>query len=665
MDPLPYNVNISSQSPAIQYSPSRTQLNENIESGWNVTYAHGTTRIPFGPLGLSGDSYLQTTLSGAQLSLDWVGTAAYIYGNATSSAAYTLRIDGTEMELPGFPKGNLLGLVTGLPYGSHQLNLSLSGSDIFAFHYATLTIGIGYQGSPFTVQNRSILAAAGEGPNSPAIQYSPSRTQLNENIESGWNVTYAHGTTRIPFGPLGLSGDSYLQTTLSGAQLSLDWVGTAAYIYGNATSSAAYTLRIDGTEMELPGFPKGNLLGLVTGLPYGSHQLNLSLSGSDIFAFHYATLTIGIGYQGSPFTVQNRSILAAAGEGPNVGFFNFQPTVDSWRDNDYSFHEGKFTAAVTLPGGSHTKPIPPPIGISLDNDTTRLVFNLTNASAFFMRGIIGSFQGLMLATLTPGLDGGASKRTPFNDASSVMDTDQILYWESGLDRDQTYTVDIGKSPDADEPPNFNQINFHTLDIIDGGPKAFNPTLGQPKDPTSSTSLAVNPTITPPATGSDRRKPSAGLVAGITVGVILTVTTITILILYWLRRCKRDRTEAAEIAEASKITAFVGRKSVPQRAAPQFKHRHEHEAAPPSSESNSNLPESSDPSVLTSPTPVSVQFATPVRETDAGPVEAATLPPEYDHSWAANTALSRRVLPIPQAVMIGPVPPSDKVERHEP
>ncbi|ESK81990.1 hypothetical protein Moror_8436 [Moniliophthora roreri MCA 2997] len=511
---------------------------------------------------------------------------------------------------------------------------------------------------------------------SPAIQYSPSRTQLNENIESGWNVTYAHGTTRIPFGPLGLSGDSYLQTTLSGAQLSLDWVGTAAYIYGNATSSAAYTLRIDGTEMELPGFPKGNLLGLVTGLPYGSHQLNLSLSGSDIFAFHYATLTIGIGYQGSPFTVQNRSILAAAGEGPNVGFFNFQPTVDSWRDNDYSFHEGKFTAAVTLPGGSHTKPIPPPIGISLDNDTTRLVFNLTNASAFFMRGIIGSFQGLMLATLTPGLDGGASKRTPFNDASSVMDTDQILYWESGLDRDQTYTVDIGKSPDADEPPNFNQINFHTLDIIDGGPKAFNPTLGQPKDPTSSTSLAVNPTITPPATGSDRRKPSAGLVAGITVGVILTVTTITILILYWLRRCKRDRTEAAEIAEASKITAFVGRsmsgesfedaapspnihpsESVPQRAAPQVQFK-------PTREFRPQCADFSNPSVLTSPIR-SVQFATPVRETDAGPVEAATLPPEYDHSWAANTALSRRVLPIPQAVMIGPVPPSDKVERHEP
>ncbi|KAI3608184.1 hypothetical protein WG66_006605 [Moniliophthora roreri] len=97
-----------------------------------------------------------------------------------------------------------------------------------------------------------------------------------------------------------------------------------------------------------------------------------------------------------------------------------------------------------------------------------------------------------------------------------MDTDQILYWESGLDHDQTYTVDIGKSPNADELPNFNQINFHTLDIIDRGPKAFNPTLGQPKDLSSSTSLAVNPTITPPAMGSDRTKPLAGSVAGITV-----------------------------------------------------------------------------------------------------------------------------------------------------
>ncbi|EEB90109.1 hypothetical protein MPER_11730 [Moniliophthora perniciosa FA553] len=180
---------------------------------------------------------------------------------------------------------------------------------------------------------------------SPAIQYSPPRTTSDENIENGWNVTYAHGTIRIPFGPLGLSGGSFLQTTLSGAQLALDWVGTAAYIYGTATSSTAYTLWIDGTKTELPDFPKGDLLGLVTELPYASHQLNLSLSESGTLAFHYATLTIGIGYQGSSFEVQNRSILAAPEEGPNVGFFKFQPTVELW------------SASAKLTGGY--LPLPP------------------------------------------------------------------------------------------------------------------------------------------------------------------------------------------------------------------------------------------------------------------------------------------------------------------
>ncbi|EEB98208.1 hypothetical protein MPER_02328 [Moniliophthora perniciosa FA553] len=86
-----------------------------------------------------------------------------------------------------------------------------------------------------------------------------------------------------------------------------------------------------------------------------------------------------------------------------------------------------------------------------------LTFNVVNASAFFMRGFVGGSRHSKIATLTPGLNGSASKMTVFDDFSPILDYDQILYWESGLDRDQSYTEDIygntnGDSGYLDFPP---------------------------------------------------------------------------------------------------------------------------------------------------------------------------------------------------------------------
>uniref|UniRef100_A0A0W0F015 Uncharacterized protein n=1 Tax=Moniliophthora roreri TaxID=221103 RepID=A0A0W0F015_MONRR len=124
--------------------------------------------------------------------------------------------------------------------------------------------------------------------------------------------------------------------------------------------------------------------------------------------------------------------------------------------------------------------------------------------------------------------------------------------------------------------------------------------------------------------------------------------------------------ALEIADASNITPFIRTKSFyPQhRGSGSGSKRNpinepETQDTLPSPSSNSNL----DP-------PLGINASSPIRETDAGP---ATLPPEYDHSWASNANLptpvpvsgsQRRALPIPPGPGPEPPIPVDKVEHED-
>ena len=80
--------------------------------------------------------------------ISWVGTAVYLYGQA-SSASYSIDVDGTATTVPvgtTVAQGGLLGSKTGLSYGSHTVTLTTHGTNEVAFQYAELTIGVGYSG---------------------------------------------------------------------------------------------------------------------------------------------------------------------------------------------------------------------------------------------------------------------------------------------------------------------------------------------------------------------------------------------------------------------------------------------------------------------------------------------------------------------------------------
>lgn len=142
MDPFPYNITITSQTASIVYSPYR---DGDPTEGWNVSYSLGVKDTGFSvPQGVGVDSHV-TTHDGATMELNWVGTAVYLYGEA-SSASYSIDVDGSTLasSLASVPQGGLLGSRTGLDYANHTVKLTTRGSGQVAFQYADLTIGIGY-----------------------------------------------------------------------------------------------------------------------------------------------------------------------------------------------------------------------------------------------------------------------------------------------------------------------------------------------------------------------------------------------------------------------------------------------------------------------------------------------------------------------------------------
>lgn len=80
---------------------------------------------------------------GASAQLDWIGTAVYLYGDA-SQGGYTIKLDGNQTT----PTSNVPGLLfsqSDMTYGQHSLVLTVvrSGATI---SNAIITVGTGEVG---------------------------------------------------------------------------------------------------------------------------------------------------------------------------------------------------------------------------------------------------------------------------------------------------------------------------------------------------------------------------------------------------------------------------------------------------------------------------------------------------------------------------------------
>ncbi|KAK1230525.1 hypothetical protein PQX77_006397 [Marasmius sp. AFHP31] len=296
-----------------------------------------------------------------------------------------------------------------------------------------------------------------------SLTYSPLRTSSN-NSDEGWVLSYSGGL--VPgnyWGRKGIGAD-YHATTLKGSTVQISWIGTGIYFYGNATSDG-YKIKVDGDDVQGADVPNGGLLGSKTGLQYKKHTSTLTVVGGKKVAFQYAQVTVGYGYPGN--NVQNRTIQAVSDDGktPNNDYFNFVGGgSDGWSPESPQ-------AGITFPNGTETK-ISYQMKTSLT--TSSLRFKVNNASGFVLWGSMFSDHNPKRATITPDPTSNAgTKSTDIYDICSMLDFEQVLYWESNLDYSTTYTVDISNI----DPDRNSYLAFNKLELLDGGPAPSKPSSG--------------------------------------------------------------------------------------------------------------------------------------------------------------------------------------------
>jgi len=291
------------------------------------------------------------------------------------------------------------------------------------------------------------------------LSYLPARDGL---LSLGWNITYPGPP--IPKDPTYGVGTSTHRTTLSGATIEFRFKGTAAYLLGDAPAGS-YTVSIDKGKA-VPGKPDSarGVLAALTGLHYADHTIHLTVVKSVQVSVSGAILTVGMGKPGvSP---RSRVIEAVLMDGSirSNPFFDFRrPDGTSsqlnWKIDSPKYRYNSDNTPMLLTGAMTTAG-----GKSSQGSTAS--FTLNETSAFFIRGgmLANASEDRFSVTITPPSKVGRPQSRTFMLNSSWGDPNEILFFESGLNRDLSYGVQI-KSEVAGKDTFFG---FRTVETLDAG-----------------------------------------------------------------------------------------------------------------------------------------------------------------------------------------------------
>ncbi|KAG7096724.1 hypothetical protein E1B28_004137 [Marasmius oreades] len=324
---------------------------------------------------------------------------------------------------------------------------------------------------------------------SPTFSYSPNRE--GEDVKSGWKSFYSNSpdstydsTHQSPNNPSGTSSHS---TSMQGASFEISFMGTAVYIYGSATPGA-YTTRLD--EKEAGGQPSNGLLASYSGLAYKQHTFSLNVTQAQNLTIMSGTFTVGVGDKGA--SIKETTVPAVTANSDGSSFLNSAAFQTSGGGTFNTNHDAQGYPRVDT-----------------NNAGSSIIFHFSSASALRVVGSLNYDHGAYSATLSP--PGGVSTTTrTFNAVSKWFAYDNIIYWESGLDRTQSYTLTLTNLDEG------KYLDVHEVVLMDG---QGNGSGGG----TESGGLGTGPIV--------------GIAAGV---VALLVIIGALLLFFWRRRRHRDR-----------------------------------------------------------------------------------------------------------------------------
>ncbi|KAK1223483.1 hypothetical protein PQX77_013641 [Marasmius sp. AFHP31] len=353
---------------------------------------------------------------------------------------------------------------------------------------------------------------------SPTFTYSPFR---EGDVASGWKSFYTGSPEEVYDNTFNNtnqgSGTSSHNTSKQGATFELSFMGTAVYIYGTGSAGAFTTSLDDGAAVT--GSPKDGILASYANLEYKTHKLQLTLTQSQTLSMSSALVTVGVGKTGAMVTPNTQDAVKVNADGTSSLNTNYFSTSGSGFNTRGSNDPLAYPRVDTISGGS------------------AIIVRFNSASAIRVYGAVYHDHGTFIASLSPSAGASSSPRT-FNATSKWFASDVLLYWESGLDRTQSYTLSLTNGEQN------KYLDVHSVVLMDGqggtDDTATN-ALG------SSTLVNGSPTsIAPSGTGqTDTRDPSGssslstGGIIGIAVGGGVAAIAIFALLLLWCRRRNKD------------------------------------------------------------------------------------------------------------------------------
>ncbi|KAJ8088464.1 hypothetical protein PM082_022537 [Marasmius tenuissimus] len=372
---------------------------------------------------------------------------------------------------------------------------------------------------------------------SPTFTYSPFR---EGDVASGWKSFYTGSPEEMYDNTFNNtnrgSGTSSHNTSKQGATFELSFMGTAVYIYGTGSAGAYTTSLDDGAAVT--GSPQDGILASYANLEYKTHKLQLTLTQSQTLSLSTALVTVGVGKTGCVFVPQGAS---SPPKHRQLKFVSSamvtEKPIDSVKvnaDGTSSLNTNYFS---TSGSGFNTRGTNDPLAYPRVDTITggsAIIVRFNSASAIRVYGAVYHDHGTFTAALSPSAGASSSPRT-FNATSKWFASDVLLYWESGLDRTQSYTLSLTNGEQN------KYLDVHSVVLMDGqggtDDTATN-ALGA-----SSTLVNGSPTsIAPSGTGqtntgdsSGSSSLSTGSIIGIAVGGGVAAIAIFALLLLWCRR----------------------------------------------------------------------------------------------------------------------------------
>ncbi|KAJ7904752.1 hypothetical protein B0H14DRAFT_2664230 [Mycena olivaceomarginata] len=325
---------------------------------------------------------------------------------------------------------------------------------------------------------------------SPAFLYSPDREGVSASswqsiwtgsADSSYDITHTQNNIA--------QGTSSHVTSLAGASVQIDFVGSAVSVFGQGAAGAYSTTLDNGSAVT--GSPAGSMLATYGGLdPSTKHTLVLKAT-----------------------SVGNTTKTAVAA-GPNNSFItdSFFSTSGNGFSNQHS-DQGYTRIDSNSPGA-------------------QMSFSVSNTSALLIYGTTNWNHQTFSVEIDPPTGASQGARI-FNGTSKWFVLDNLLFWEAGMDPTQNYQVKMTNLISG------SYTDLHSV-LLMNLPKI----TAVSASGSASGSASKSTSTSPPTTSATPTKASSGIgkTVGIAVGVVGVLAAMILLAFCFRRRRAQERSK---------------------------------------------------------------------------------------------------------------------------